>query len=218
MKKNAIAEAARANKCTFWAGGTLTGLTKSKTNGPVIGQYVFNVVPKQATVDPQTAWDLTSIIGGESVSMQFDVNIAGESVVYNKKQGIKYSFSLIDGLGASRVTDLVVMVDETPYYPAHTVTVDNPDFMYWANAGTFGVTTLLKDGDTMANILALNQYSSTDPIRNSHVAVVDPVIVDLGVGSHTVTVTGTVKGNDGSASISFTGTAYVTISAENCSK
>ena len=204
------------NRCTFLDGGTLAGRTYQQSvtvnglNGR--GNWTFTwdyaVTPTQATVEPFTAWDLVSDSNPDgTVHVDIAADVAGESVLKssNAKLGTKYSFSLIDGTG-NRVQNLAVSVDSDAPVAA-TSTVNYPvDFAYTTNAGSNGVTSLLVNGDARSILngdsFLGNNNGGADGSALA-LATMSPVGFDLGPGSHTVQLTGTVKGNSASADISF---------------
>jgi hypothetical protein len=147
-------------------------------------------------------------------------DIAGESVLKssNAKLGTKYSFSLIDGTG-NRVQNLAVSVDgDTPV--AATSTVSYPvDFAYVTNAGSNGALSLLMDDDARSILngdsFAGNNDGGADGSALA-LATMSPVGFDLGPGSHTIQLTGTVKGNSASADISFNVQEVLIITTPGC--
>jgi len=228
-----------ANKCTFLDGGNLIGSSYTQTAqiGPLGSggtrrtytyTFTYNINPT-GTVAAFTAWDLKQATGGGTAPIDLVAEIAGESVVQNKQVGKKYSFSLRNSDDTSRIVNLVLTVDGVEY-PINSSLVENcpgcpagavgaVDFAYETNAGMNGVTSLLQDGDarTILNTdtFAGNNDGGADG-RALAKAVTEQVTVNLGVGDHPVTLTGTVKGNNVLADLSFSVEGTVHIIAPGC--
>jgi hypothetical protein len=142
--------ACASNKCTFWAGGDLQGLSYTQTASSSAGsgstartatyQYTYNVTPTQTSVAAQTAWYLFQSSGGTTATINIDAQIAGESVVVNNTfkclSGVpgtarcgKFSFNLgTPGYDATndRVQNLTVTVTDVtdPNNPVVVETVN----------------------------------------------------------------------------------------------
>jgi len=216
---------------------TVLGRSKSAT---YTFHYAYVVAPDPAlaTVAPFTAWDLVSETGdGSTAHVDVTGFIAGESVLSKANLPRKYSFSLLDGttdpltgLPVSRVKNLMVSIDGAAAVPATSTYVQNApgalpgdpgalDFAYATNAGSNGNLALLADGDarTILNTDSFsgNQNGGADGTALAG-ATVDPVGADLGVGDHTVVLTGTVKDNAALANIDFSVSQIVHIVAPGC--
>jgi hypothetical protein len=205
--------AAQSQKCTFYNGGVL----EAKKFGKVTVTPVSNTA-----LAPRTAWNATVADGTSTSDVTIDIAIAGQSVVVNKGNA-KYSFSLLDSEGNARISNLKVQVtgQEDVLNPAFGVMVGDQtndclaDVFYAANAGTFGrAIAALKTNMTMGEIIASNTFSSTSACGNASIATLDQLSYKLGAGTYTVTVTGTVKGNEGMASTDFNVTKSLVMGAE----
>jgi hypothetical protein len=219
QQANAKKNLAQQQRCKFWNGsGDLVG----GTQGPVTVTVV-----SQPTVE-KTCWTLTDQTGGGPVQVCYDITIAGESFVLNNKfsPNGKYSFTLRNADLTSRIQNLTVTLSGSANqvdYPGHTL-VDGDgtnncllDFSYTGNAGTNGTAQSYLQNGTMGDILNSDSFSKNDNgCPYTTIANVDQICYSLGVGSYTVTVTGTIKGVEGNASLNFSGTAQVNISAEGC--
>ncbi|MBI2166405.1 MAG: hypothetical protein HYU29_08415 [Chloroflexi bacterium] len=243
--------ACHRQRCTFLDGGKLTGFTytQSKTvsgrngKGSWIFTWTYTVAPEPSKdvdpstdgvqVNPFTAWVLTSE-DANLAHVPIGAKIAGESVVQssNSKVGTKYSFSLRNSDGTSRVTNLKLWLNEVQVAsPSSTISENCPgclpgapgavDFTYFTNAGSKGTTSLLKNGDARS-ILNSDSFKGNDDGGADGtalaVALMTPVYLDLAAGSYTVTVTGTVKGNTGQVDISFTVKQNLIIITPGCGK
>jgi hypothetical protein len=161
------------------------------------------------------------------VPVTVNAEIAGESALQssNAKLGLKYSFSLLNGDGTSRVTNLILSLNGVPAAtPLSTIVSNCPgclagapgalDFAYTTNAGSNGNVSLLKDGDARtilnSDSFAGNNNGGADGSALS-MAIMDPVQFTLGEGSYSVTLTGLVKGNAASADLPFSVTKVITI-------
>jgi hypothetical protein len=139
--------------------------------------YTFVVTPLQASYAPFTAWYLIDQGGsGGAAKIPVSAFIAGESVQKSKQNPLKYSFSILNSDGTSRVSGLLVSADGgTPVAATSSVIKNNPadaatltteagqvefgaggalDFFYIGNAGTNGDLSLLAnnvDARTLLN-------------------------------------------------------------------
>ncbi len=212
---------ARDNRCNFWNGGEnalLVGETFEYAEGPVSEHYKFIVVPYPDPLDPKTAWEMYSLDAIESLELTFDINIACETLLKKSNKSFNYSFPLLES-GVSRIEQLQVQIDNQIFTPSHVVTTTNPNFFYSANVGPFGADIqYLINGKSMADIMKLSSYGNKNPNGNTHVATVQPISIYLEAGTHTITVSGIINGNDGAASQSFIGTTETTIlgSGQDC--
>ncbi|HWG21631.1 MAG TPA: hypothetical protein VG225_13960 [Terracidiphilus sp.] len=239
--------ACETNECTFFSGGTLTGLTYTQTAKvtPVSGAiftftYTYVVTPTTSSVDPLTAWDLVQSSGDDAVVVPISATIAGESVVVNSTfkcvSGVpgtakcgKFSFNLGTpgyNLADNRVSGLVVTVTNASSVVvfsqgAYSTVEDGVPygtltFPYTTNAGSNGATAYLQSGDAYTIMQSNDVPGGGFGPADLEEAVMDTVSPSLGPGSYTVTLTGTVKGNSASASILFSVSQQLHISAGDC--
>jgi hypothetical protein len=235
-----INTAVKQNKCKFLDGGALDPFpyTQTLTNTTGLGStkctwtytYHYTVAPTQ-TVAPLTAWELVRETNGIA-EVDVYAEIAGESVVLWKAlPKKKFSFSLRNSDGSSRVTDLALTVNGTVVASAipSTVLENAPgampgdegavDFFYTTNAGSNGNTSLLANGDarTILNTDAFagNNNGGSDGKALAW-AIMDTQTLELGPGDYNVVLTGKVKGNNALADISFSVTRTVHIVAPGC--
>lgn len=208
---------AQNQRCTFYNGGTLT----SETLGG--GKNAVTITPNTNPVPAKTGWTLSSS-APSSVPVTLDIVIAGQSVVVNKTKS-KYSFTLTNSDGTSRIQNLKVEVTgQADQFPAHTILTNDENgtclagTLYVGNAGNFGnATSYLKTNMTLGDIIALNQYGSTAVCGNAAIAQADQLVYQLGEGSYSIIVSGTVKGNGADLlPQSFSVTKTVTVSAQGC--
>lgn len=217
------------DKCAFWTGniGALpsSGVYTFKYKGV---NYSYTVTaPIELPV--KTAWTLHSNTASDLVQILVNINIAGQSVV-NKGGQKKYSFAL-GGVGEepSRIQNLVIeLVDESGVAShinvGYETLYDNGEngignLVYAANAGEYGVAIpSLLNNLTIKEIIAKNAWGSTTAIGNAAVAKVDPFYLNLAAGSYKLTVSATVKGNEGAADVQFSGSSSFTIDAQGCEK
>lgn len=229
--------AVQDNMCTFLNGGDLTGSTYTQsTTVPGLNgggnwkfTWTYTVTPSPTTVDPFTAWDLNKEVTG-SASIDVNADIAGESVlVKNGGSWKKYSFSMLESDLSNRVTGLTLTVKDGSSTVVETdypnSTVNSPvDFAYATNAGSNGSTLKLQDGDARTILnndsFAGNNNGGADGSALA-LATMDTVSPTLDIGSYSITLTGTVKGNSidatsTGANISFSVTSHVQIIAPGC--
>jgi hypothetical protein len=232
----------KANKCTFYSGGTLSPLDYQQTENASGGwkfTWTYQVKAKaewSAGVDERTAWD--SKVTGGTVDVGFTGFVASESF---QKQGSrnKYSFSLMDSSGNSRASDVkaelqkwdgddwVYVADQDFGAEAESYLLDasprTDSFLYFANAGVFGASSVYaalhhasggKAANQVSNILTgTSDGSSGDNFLgndndllngNVHVAEFEGSFNGLTEpGAYQVVISGNLKGNGGSAAESF---------------
>jgi hypothetical protein len=216
---------------------------KGKT-ATVTYTYTFNykIEPLVTATAPFTAWDKVGYSGSTVADVALSAEIAGESWMTSKQHPLpgKYSFSLFDSSMDNRVQNLAVKITDAfgtmvfdsatevdasgvLLYPSGIPSglVYPVDFAYKTNAGSNGVTTYLKDGDarTILNtdVFAGNDNGGADGSALAE-AIMNTVVVPLGVGNYTVTLTGVVKGNSANATTdqAFTVKGLVDIVTPGC--
>jgi len=149
-----LQQAAQAERCTFFLGGTLSGpatYTQEATvngangNGNWKYKWTYTIAPINATVAAQTAW--TSEETGGTVDVGFEGFVASESFLKQSSRN-KYSFTMIDG-GVTRARNV-------------TATLQQSDGLGgWADIGTpVDLNNVDTDGDTVADGLAIVPASS----------------------------------------------------------
>ncbi len=203
------------DKCVFFNGGDLPNFTYTKTvNGTRGWKWTWKYNVTGAVVAPKTAWNYQVTVPGVDPEVPINATLAGLSAMSSKQHPLKFSFSLLadDGI-TSRIENVKITVDGTEYPLGHTV-ISGTDFKYNSNAGTFGTASLLSgtDGQYASSILLNDSFTGNDAISNAICAKVDEIKPTLGVGTHTITLTATVKGNSGVASTDVSVTKTVIIS------
>lgn len=219
-------------------------VTTTTISGLYMYTYNYAITPIMEPSAPDfvnhvvSAWDFVDASGGGLAHVAVGADIAGESML--KKPGStvpKASFSLLEDDGVTnRVQGLHVAVYDSSLvlvgenYPGSTIQSNAPgampgdsgalDFMYTQNAGTNGNTALLKDGDARM-ILNSDAFAGNDNGGANGQALAmahaDQSDFDLDVGDYIVGLTGTVKGNNASAtSIGFSVTKLITIVSPGC--
>ncbi len=195
----------------------VTRITVTKTGTYT---YIYNVSPNTTDfVSILAAWDFVSSSGESTARILINAEIAGQSVTSSSKTDRKYSFSLLNSDGTNRVQNLVITANGVPY-AAGSVVKFPVDFFYTTNAGSSGVTTLLKNGDarTTLNTDSFNGNNNGGTTGSAlALAIMNAVPVDLAPGLHSVDLTGTVKGNSATTNIAFKITQIVNIITPGCS-
>lgn len=237
------------NKCRFLDGLTLNGHTYTQSSGAVNGlngsgnwkfTWTYTVAPTSADpVAPFTAWDLVNTTGSGQVHLNVGADVMGESAMQNQKMTQpKFSFSMgtLDPYGntvENRVDGLTLTLDGTviasgiPSSVVYAPAPNNVDFSYTANAGYNGATGILyPTPNTLGStILGSDGFKGNDlgGSDGSGLAkvVMSKIGVDVGEGPHSLTLTGSVKGNaiDGAstgASISFTVNTQINVITPGC--
>ncbi len=150
---------AQADRCIFFCGGDLPywSYTQTKTvtglNGKGNWTFTYNYDTTAPVVEAKTCW--TSEVTGGTAEVTYDGFASSESCV--KKTGgswqRKYSFTLLNSDGTSRVVDVSAQLQkETPTGSGTWVDVGSPtvfttplpvsstvaDYSYFGNGGVFG--------------------------------------------------------------------------------
>jgi hypothetical protein len=208
------------------------------------GTYTFNytVTPTDpatgtalgdATVPAKTAWDFIGASGATTVAIPITAEIAGESCQSSKQYARKYSFSMMNSDGTSRISPLqlqaVDSVDPTLTYTVvgiGSTVIDAgdegfADFVYATNAGTNGTISLLADGDARTIVNGDSFLGNNDGGSGGDalaIGLMDEVVLELPptTGDYTVTLTGSVKGNDATGQVTFTVSRVLHIIAPGC--
>jgi hypothetical protein len=219
------------DRCTFYTGGQLSSsvYTQSTTVGGLNSKgnwtYTWTYRVTGQSVPAETAW--TSVEdSSDGAHVTLTGEVAGESVLSKGGSDRKYSFSLLDSAGASRVTGLSITltsptgvegapasVGSTVVNAADTANFHNfyvgndaaayPDDLHLdALVTTNGNTALLAKGDarTILNndTFAGNNNGGADGSALAYAAF-DPTHVSLTEGQWIAKLTGSVKDNAGSA-------------------
>lgn len=218
--------------------------------------YNYNITPTNSADYPNppaqfTAWDLKDSSGSNAAHININAHIAGESVISSKQYARKYSFSLLNSDGTSRVQNLVLTLNSvnadgtlTPIQvanPGSTVVSNTPgstaiqtsnlgefiigsdgalDFFYNGVNGSNGNTGLLYSPGDARTILNTDNFSGNNNGGSDGsalaAAVMDTVGVDIGEGSYTITLTGTVKDNSGTGDLSISVTKNIVVVTPGC--
>lgn len=175
-------------------------------------------------------WTLINKGNTGSANVTVNTLIASETFILGgpyKGKG-KYSFTMSNPDGTSRLTNLTYSVNGSPPVAiGHTVVDGNSagnncflDLNYSANSGPYGnpsVFSYLKTGQTIGAIFASDDFPGNDAgCPGISVAVVDPVTLTLGPGNHTIVISGNLKGSHGLESIPISQVKTFTISSTGC--
>jgi hypothetical protein len=220
-----------ADRCTFYAGGQLSSssYTLSRTVNGVNGKgnwtFTWTYAVSGSSVAPETAW--SSVLDGSGgAHVTLGGEIAGESVLSKSSSDRKYSFSLLDNGGASRVSGLSITLTDPDGNVGSPVSVGSTvvnaagstnfhDFSVGTDTSAFpddlhldalvttnGNTGLLATGDARAilggDTFAGNNNGGADGSALAYAAL-NPTDVTLTEGEWTATLAGTVKDNTGAA-------------------
>lgn len=205
---------ARQQRCTFWSGGEL----ESDTIGGGKNKVIITPI-SSSPVAAETAWVLTSSTTS-TVDLEFDGVIVGESWMANAQHPIgddgtgsggKYSFSLRNDDGTSRVTGLSYSIDNgTTWTPISATQGHVDDIDYFKTAGNID----LYDG-SVASILLNDTHPGNDD-DGADIETFSIDLTDVPAGSHQLLVRATIKGVEALTTHSFTVTRTLTVSAGNC--
>lgn len=249
--------AAQADKCIFFAGGLLPELRtyerdvriRSGSGGTTRNdrwRYVYEITPdtgnEAGRVNSRTAWELQS----ESVEpgmAELSGWIASQSVQARSRANpgnpftLKYSHTITDKQGGSRVTDLMAVLT-TPSGDVEITQLDsvletNVDFLYSRTLGfSNGPTELLIDDFKVSEIHngvaesgtpvtngqgRADDFAGNDATLGERVHI-EPVVFDLSkAGTYGLAVSGTVKGVSGQTTDQeFSVAETLTVDAEGC--
>jgi hypothetical protein len=242
---NSIEHHAQQDRCTYYCGGTLSSWNYTQTatvaglNGKGNWTFTFNYSssPKIADVAAGTCWSCAET--GGTVDVGFSGFVSSESYLNNRNTGTtKYSFTLLDSLGASRVLgataklqysadglfDDTVDVGTIAFTDPLPVTSTVNDYLYYGNAGVFGNSAVFSQlhaiggGKPATNVSAIlledNFANNNNDLTNGNVQEADFSGSFTGLtqaGSYRVVISGTVKDNAGSGFEAFSVTSNSTI-------
>jgi hypothetical protein len=238
---NKLTQHAQSQRCTFFHGGSLAAAaTYTQVVNGTRGwkwTYTYTLTPvAPGTVGTHTAW--SSETTGGTVTIPVGGFIASESFLRQANGRTKYSFTLTDSLGASRVADVSATLQKSDgagnwppvdmplaYAGQLPITIATADFGYTGNAGVFGsssVASFLHTGSPMPvkSILASDSFDNNDfdleggnvhTVLYGGTAGVDQFVLGPGSdGAYRLSVAGTAKGNAGTAAQAFATTSNVT--------
>jgi len=216
QREAAIQTTAEHQKCTFWEGGTLEGDKQGQVTVSVVGS---------THIDAQTCWYLHKEIsdGGGNVDIDLNIIIMGESFMIGKNFN-KYSFTLRNPDGSTRISDLRITVNGQSEVLDHQLTDgtdDNKclgDILYYGNAGyniaANGASAALKlhtplisgalpAADTK-DILLSDSFNNNNGICG-YLTIAEAVysLNDPEPGIYDITISGVAKGVEGSKNITF---------------
>lgn len=181
-------------------------------------------------MDGHPYWNMTSSsISGNAV-VTVNATIISESFMLGGKykENGKYSFSVRNPNGTSRLTNLTYSVDGgPPVVIGHTVVDGDPagnncllGSNYITNNGPYGNSAgfpYLKSNQTIGAILASDDNPSNDAgCPGISIAVADPIELILSPGDHTIIISGVLNGNDVSGLVNVSQSKILKISAMGC--
>ncbi len=260
------------NQCVFWEGGNLTVQTGNRDymnflsrpgkngagNWRFTWTYNVGVVAGVNPVAQMTAWVLESESPADGVPIAVSGSLAGQStqLMTGRNARFKTSHTLIDGFGAPRLNNAGIRLTKLgapnvdlgtielglPGFPNYSV-LQNVDFFYLANAGTFNFPPGLLVPE-QSNPDGTPRGAFVSDIQNGLVVATDGQTRDnfpgndgqggdlivfgaedpqngeplvLGVidepGSYKVTLFGELKGNPGEIDAGFEGTADIRVNS-----
>jgi hypothetical protein len=237
-----VVPVASTNSCTFFAGGALgvsapqssyvqsVTLPGNNTKGSWKFEWTYSVATA-ATVAEKTAWDLQSstVTDAQATISGF---VAGQST-QSRSSGawtLKASHTLADALSANgtRVSGLTATLTApdltTTAFPL-SVSLGASDFVYKSNAGTFGPTNQLFENGYVSAIhqglvasgIGSDNFAGNNGILVAETAVIAPQLFTMGVaGNYGLTISGTVKGNEGSVAQAFSVSSSISVQAGSC--
>ena len=211
------------NRCVWMNGGALAGGSYTQKVTVPVGKlnytytYTYNVTAAADPVAPKTAWVYDRTLG-DTAGADLDINaqIAGESVVVSNQFPApgKYSFSLANSDGTSRVTNLLYTVTDqngvSVTLPVSSTTSYPTDLLIESyNGGTNGNVGLLWQAlpaqmrHILNNDAASNNNNGGADGSAMAVDTVQKATFTLPAGEYQIRLTGTVKGNSASADVQF---------------
>lgn len=223
----------RADECHFWAGSSLTEVSKSSAvtvngaNGR--GNWTFtwtytwtpNAVPAA-----RTAWEITAVDSPGGATVTFTGTIAGLSAQKTSKMtSPKYSFSLLNADGTPRISNVAVSVDGGSPIPVESTVINAltegfSEFVIGPSGGLStllaqsGTTSILTTGDART-ILNNDSFAGNNNGGSTGSALayaqLSSVRLTFTEGAHRVVLTATIKGIDGNTDVSISVTREVRI-------
>ncbi len=250
---NKLRQHAQAERCTFFCGGTLGSDSYAQDVAVIVNNpapqaergnwkftYTYDIVPKgteefPSAVAAHTCW--TSEETGGTVNVLFDGFVSSESYLKQSNGRTKYSFTLSDSLGASRVVNASAQLqkfDGTNWAdvgsavllgPASDgtlpVTATTADYTYFGNVGVFGNSVVYnalhapppggRPATLVSAILLQDNFANNDndlASGNVHEADFDSSFSGITeAGDYRIVLSGTIKGNAGTADQPFSVTS-----------
>jgi hypothetical protein len=216
--ENAMMNAFKDNKCAFFHGTPLVAITTKQ------GASTLVATPVSSTAYPaKTGWTLTS---STATAIALDVSnifVASESLLIQttgKNKTTKYSFSMTDDLGVSRLTKFTVTlvkdgvdVDTRDLLLSQTVE-QGVDWLYIANAGTFGnndAKASLLSGQNVSAILLADNFAGNNGVGGTRANIPNQSFTLDGSGNYTLRIAVTIKGNSADTTQSITVTVNAAI-------
>jgi hypothetical protein len=231
---DSIKNHAQADHCTYYCGGTLlswnytqtqTVKGKNNTNGNWTFTYNYSTSPNTATVAAGTCWSCEET--GGTVDVGFTGFVSSESFLKQSNGRTKYSFTLLDSLGVSRVLGATAQLqkfngttwdnvgDPIAFTDPLPVTSTTADYLYFGNVGVFGNSAVFNQlhatggGKPATNVSAIlledNFVNNDNDLANGNVHEADysgsfTLTQD---GSFRITISGSVKDNAGTGAEVF---------------
>jgi hypothetical protein len=167
-------------------------------------------------------WYIFMESGTFSMDLTVELGIAGLSWMSNRTFPMpgKYSFSLLDKELMPRIENLTYSVDGGPAIPLEILSSDvysGIDFKYEPNAFVSLAGSMADVSGKASGILKSDVTDKNDDISNAWIAKKSFTLYGL-TKDVTIDISGTVKGNDGAASITFKAKKQVVITAQGCHK
>jgi hypothetical protein len=235
---NSIEHHAQQDRCTFFCGGTLDGWNYTNTatvdglNGHGNWTFTYNYsVTTVGSVDAATCWTCEET--GGTVDVGFTGFISSESFLNNRNTNTKkYSFTLLNSLGASRVAGVTAQLQmfdgvnwndvgsPIPFTDPLPVTASTTNYTYYSNTSVYGNSAVYSSLDAPApgNNLGgrlINDILTTAPdnfagnnndLVNGNVHEADYSGSFSGLtqqGTYRISVSGIIKDNAGTGYQSF---------------
>jgi hypothetical protein len=233
---NSVEHHAQQDRCTYFCGGTLDGWNYTQTStvnglngkGQWTFTYNYSSSPNTATLAAATCWSCEET--GGTVDVNFTGFVSSESYLKNNNNGTtKYSFTLLDSLGASRVLGATAQLqiqnpDLSWSNVGSPIVFTNPlpvtstvnDYLYFGNAGVFGNAAVYSQlhalgggkPQTLVSAILLedNFANNNNDLTNGNVHEADYNGSFTGLtdaGNYRVVISGTVKDNAGTGAEAF---------------
>jgi len=223
--------------CTFWNGGTPTGGSYKQSTSQTYGSggsaytvkwewtYTYAVV---GAIAAHTGWELNSSTNPGTFDATYTGYVAGQSATW-KSSGpfnLKYSHTLLNGDGTTRVSGFGYTLDGAPAVALTTTTELGVNYNYLSNAGENGNTQWLASAGGLVSAIqqglipsrqGLADNFSGNNYTNGDRAVFGPFTISLTEGTHSFTIGGTVKDNTGLISnLNFSVTKNFVVHAQGC--
>lgn len=227
--RNKLRQHAQDERCVFFCGGVLgsdsytqdvrVNISSGVNRGNWRFTYTYNITPNQESVEPHTCWIFEET--GGTVDVNFSGFVSSESYLKQSGGRTKYSFTLLDSAGGSRVQSVIVKLQKSDglggwtdvgvpiSYGTLPVTQTYDDCTYFGNSAVYSARHAAggMPATLMSLILLEDTFVNNDndlASGNAHQADYNGTFAGINeAGDYRIAVSGIIKGNSAGASFGF---------------